>query len=751
MTGKTGVYVCRGCGIGDAVDVGSLAGAAERAGSLAGAAERAGSLAGAVERADGVATVRTSPAFCLEDSALIASDVSGGAVDRVVVAACSPRVKRDVFRFGQAPVTRVNLREHVAWSHEPGAPATQELAADLLQMGIAAAPWSRPANAYLADHERRVLVVGGGVAGMSAALAAAEVGYGVVLVERGGAMGGFAGKLHRGFPWPPAGDAPEAGERRTWEDADPAGLAAQVTAHPGITVLAPAVVTSLEGQPGRFRASVEPADGDDGLRQPQTVEIGSVVMATGWRPVEARAFARYGLGEIADVVTSIDFERMAASGQLLRPSDGRPARRVALLACDGPDDVDNLAYSGAVTDMIALKQAMYVSDLDADASAFVVYEDMDTPGQAESVYRMAQRDPSVFFVRGQVTSVDHQGASGSLMVTVGSSVLARPVVLEADLVVVSVGLRPATLAEGASEPKALNLRYLQGDKMPVWRGGFADSNFLCFPFETRRTGIYAAGGVHRLQNLTEARRDGTAAALKAVQVVEKAAKGQAVHPRVGELGYPEFFLQRCTACGRCTQECPFGALELDQARHPVLDPNRCRRCGICMGACPVQIISFPNYSVGMLSSMAKAVELPEDDEERLRILVLACENDAYPALDMAGTNRLTYPASFRVAPVRCLGSVNAIVVSDAVQRGFDGVALLGCRSGEDYQCHFIQGSELLGRRMDNVRETLDRMALEAERVQVLETSIADAHALPQVLSRFAGEIATLGPNPMKGF
>jgi quinone-modifying oxidoreductase subunit QmoB len=263
--------------------------------------------------------------------------------------------------------------------------------------------------------------------------------------------------------------------------------------------------------------------------------------------------------------------------------------------------------------------------------------------------------------------------------------------------------------------------------------------------------VYTAGCVHRSQGIAASRRDGAAAALKAIQVVERSSVGEAVHPRVGELGYPEFFMQRCTSCGRCMQECPFGALEKGDKGHPVINPNRCRRCGICMGACPVQIISFPDYSVGMLQAMQKAVKLDEDDLDKLQILVLACENDAYPALDMVGINRLTYPASCRVVPVRCLGSVNSVVVADAIQRGFDGVALLGCKSGEDYQCHFIQGSELLGRRMDNVRETIDRLALEAERVKVIETAITDARRLPAALEEFVAGIEAMGPNPMKGF
>ena len=197
---------------------------------------------------------------------------------------------------------------------------------------------------------------------------------------------------------------------------------------------------------------------------------------------------------------------------------------------------------------------------------------------------------------------------------------------------------PSTL--DAPSTGSLNLRYLQGKDLPTTKSGFAESHFLCFPYETRRTGIYAAGAVRQAMDLAGSAQDGSAAALKAIQCIEQSSAGAAVHPRVGDMSYPAFFLQKCTSCGRCTQECPFGALELDPKNRPALDPNRCRRCGICMGACPVQIISFNDYSVDMLSSMIRAVDIPEGDEEKPRILVLACENDAYPALDMAGIARL---------------------------------------------------------------------------------------------------------------
>ena len=118
---------------------------------------------------------------------------------------------------------------------------------------------------------------------------------------------------------------------------------------------------------------------------------------------------------------------------------------------------------------------------------------------------------------------------------------------------------------------------------------------------------------------------------------------------------------------------------------------------------------------------------------------------------MAGINRLNYPASVRIIPVRCLGSVNSILIADAMSRGFDGVALMGCKPGEDYQCHFIRGSDLLESRMENVKETLDRLALEAERVQVIEVEISDSDKIPRMLEELVETVKRVGLNPMKGF
>ena len=130
---------------------------------------------------------------------------------------------------------------------------------------------------------------------------------------------------------------------------------------------------------------------------------------------------------------------------------------------------------------------------------------------------------------------------------------------------------------------------------------------------------------------------------------------------------------------------------------------------------------------------------------------MACENDAYPALDMAGLNRMSYPPWFRIIPMRCLGSMNLVWIADSLSRGIDGMILLGCQHGDDYQCHFIKGSELAEIRLSKVSETLDRLALESERVRFETVSIIDYHKIPEMLTSFAETIDEVGPNPFKGW
>ncbi|ROL62236.1 hydrogenase iron-sulfur subunit, partial [Bacteroidetes/Chlorobi group bacterium ChocPot_Mid] len=350
-----------------------------------------------------------------------------------------------------------------------------------------------------------------------------------------------------------------------------------------------------------------------------------------------------------------------------------------------------------------------------------------------------------------------------------NTLLDEKITITSDMVVLATGLVPASgpdrvkvaakEEEGAEAEKVedtrdpvLNLKYIQGPELPTLHYGFPDSHYICFPYETRRTGIYAAGAVRAPMDTATAKNDAYGAALKAIQCIENIRKGTAVHPRSGDKTYPDFFFQRCTQCKRCTEECPFGALQEDVKGTPQPNPNRCRRCGICMGACPERIISFKNYSVQIVSAMIKSIYIPteeEDGEATPRIIAFMCENDAYPSLDIVARKGYKISPYIRVIPVRCLGSVSTSWIADSLSQGFDGAILFGCKYGDDYQCHFIKGSELANKRMENVQEKLKQLVLEPERVELHMLSLDEYDKLPEILNKFAKTIEDIGPNPYK--
>lgn len=755
---KSGIYLCQGCGIGDAVNVDELE-------QVAKSEFRIGHCV-------------KHKALCSEDGlAAINKDLGDGTVNGMVIAACSHRVMADKFRFDGAAVVRANLREQVAWSQPPGEEDTQMLAADQVRMGLAQlSRTDLPAPATMQDVSRTVLVVGGGVSGLSAAREAAKAGHPVLLVEKTDKLGGWATKWSALMPHRPP--------YRGVKDNDTADLVAEVTGNGKITVKTDTIVTKTSGQPGAFSVTLSTAG------QETTETVGAIVVATGWRPYDASKLGHLGYGASPDIVTAIELDAMLKAGELKRKSDGKPVKHIAFIQCAGSRDPDHLPYCSSVCCGVSIRQALQVVKADGKASAFIIYEELRTPGTAEEFYREAQA-AGVIFMKGKAAKVD----GGSMTVTYDDELLGQNVPLAGlDMIVLATGMVPNSTnpdlpaiepeksaaqlkddinpvapikvagyanGEGQSWPHIdkgipdggpiLNLQYRQGPHIPILADGFSDSHYICFPYETRRTGIYTCGPVRRPMDMAESAEDATGAVLKAIQAIEGATAGSSVHPRVGDLSFPKVGHDKCTKCRRCTVECPFGAIDEDEQGRPIINAARCRRCGTCMGACPVQTITFDNYNPQMVNTMIEANEIPDEFSEKPRILVLACENDAYPAIDMAGINRSQWSPFVRIIPVRCLGSVTLQWISTSLQKGYDGVMLLGCKSGDDYQCHFVKGSGIAKERLSKVGETLKSLMLEKERVTMEEVSIADSHRIPKVLNDFSELIGGMDPNPMKGF
>ncbi|MGL1930331.1 MAG: hydrogenase iron-sulfur subunit [Desulfotalea sp.] len=753
MDKKYCAYLCSGCGIGDALDMDALS---------------------AVVSGEMSMECKIHECLCgAEGQAFVAADIAGG-VNTVVIGACSPRVMIKEFDFGDDKITvRANLREQAVWSEvkpaegeEPHAEAAEflaETAADYMRMACTRAQKTELAEAFqLEAINKTVMVMGGGLAGLTAAKEAALAGYNVIVVEKEEKLGGKALGWRQSFP-----------SQSPWTDLEEnpvAALVADVTSNDKIEVKLSTEVARIGGSPGEFKVTFKDAgttgewdapakvtvdeqdlidkgekeDPNAGLQVYTAVNdaatvVGSVVLATGWKPADVSSYEHLGHGKIPKVVTNAEFEKLAKEGKV-------PANVAFVQSPGGKEDDSDFPYCNSVTSMVALKQAQYVCQDNEDGKAYILYQHMRTPGHMELFYKNTQLNDGIFFTKAAVTKVE-EGSDG-LVVTAEDTLLGENLELDVDMVVLAAGMVPTTATENT-----INLAYRQG---PAFSDldlfdGYADSHFICFPYETRRTGVYACGGVRKAETMDETIDDATGAALKAIQCIESADRGVAVHPRSGDATFPEFFMQRCTQCKRCTEECPFGALDDDEKGTPLPNPTRCRRCGTCMGACPERIIGFKDYNVDLIGSMVKAIDVPEDDDDRLRVVVFVCENDAYPALDMSGMRRNGLNHMVRFIPVRCLGSVNMAWVRDALSAGMDGVMLLGCTYGDDYQCHFVKGSEIANKRMENIGDTLSTLGLEPERCASEQVAITDYDKIPQIINDFVEEIVDMGPNPFKGF
>ncbi len=744
MEKKIGVYICKGCGIGESLDIEALATVANDEFS--------------------VAVCKDHDYLCSKEGAqVIKKNLQGDdAVNAVVVAACSPRVMYDVFDFGPSVVLdRVNLREHVVWTQPPGEEDTQMMAEDYLRMGITKAQDMEPLEPFQPEEEmsKRLLVVGGGLAGITASVEAARAGYEVVLVEKEAQMGGWMNKLHK--------QAPLKHPYTDLEDVDIADRIKAVEEEENVTVYTGATMEKIEGAPCLFTAHIK----QNG--KVVTEMVGAIVVATGAEPYDASKLTHLGYGECDNVITNATLEELALKGTITRPSDGRPVKSAAFILCAGSRDPDHLSYCSSTCCIESLKQAKYLRLQDEDAKAYIIYKDMRTSGHYEYFYKSIQDDDGVFLTKGEVSSVS-EDENKNVLLEVNDSLLGEKIQLKVDMLVLATGMVTTAAIgeeidlgleveeEGAAaeeevpadtiiKSNMLNLEYRQGPEAPPLHSGFPDSHFICFPYESRRTGIYYAGSVRAPLDGPSTIDDATGAALKAIQCVELTSQGMAVHPRAGDLTFPEFAMQRCTQCKRCTVECPFGAINEDEKANPLPNHTRCRRCGVCMGSCPERIISFKNYSVRIIGNMIKSINVPDEWDEKPRFIILACENDAYPALDMVGISRQQTSPWARIIPMRCLGGLNLIWVADSLSKGIDGILLLGCRHGDEYQCHFVKGSELAEVRLSKVQETLDRLVLESDRVQLIQLQISDYPELPKILEEYSEKLDEIGANPYKGF
>ena len=650
---KIGVFICH-CGenIGATIDCEKVA------------AEAA--------KFDGVAFATDYKYMCSDPGqSLIRKAIEEQKLDGVVVAACSPRMHEPTFRracseAGLNPYLceMANLREHCSWVHEKGEPTTAK-AIDIVRGLVEKVKRNKPLKPIEVPITKKALVIGGGIAGIQAALDIANCGHQVILVEKEPSIGGHMSQLSETFPTLDCSQCILTPRM------------VEVAQHPNIKLYTYAELEHLDGFIGNFKATIRlkaksvdekictgcglcttkcpqkriPSEFNAGLGLrtaiyvpfPQAVpnkpgsdkkhcnyykrgkgkicektcptgaicfdkedefvteDIGAVVVATGFNVLGTEFFPEYGYGRYKDVITGLQFERLASasgptSGEIRRPSDGTMPKKIVFIACAGSrDPAKGIHYCSKICCMYTAKHAMLYQHKVHGGESYVFYMDIRAAGKNyEEFVRRAIEDDGVNYVRGRVARVYEK--DGKLIVKgVDTLMGAKPVEIEADMVVLATA---GVSNEGAEElAQRLHVSY---DPYKF----FAEAHPKLKPVETNTAGIYVAGACQAPRDIPEtvSMASGAAAKVAALFSSDKLVREPLIAV-VNRMAPPVY--STCVGCFMCQTACPYQAIEREEIKDrggnvvktvARVNPGLCQGCGTCVAFCRSKSIDIQGYS-----------------------------------------------------------------------------------------------------------------------------------------------------------
>ncbi|MGC9400615.1 MAG: hydrogenase iron-sulfur subunit [Anaerolineae bacterium] len=619
-------------------------------------------------------------------------------ITRVVIAACSPKTHESIFkgvllRAGLNPYLLVmaNIRNMDSWVHKFDKEAATIKAMDMVDMAVDKARLLEPLEISHLPLTQRALVVGGGIAGMTAAASLARQGFATHLVEREERLGGMLRQLDHVAPTGLAARTLVETQARALEEA-------------GVHVHTGAEIETIGGVVGSFHARL--SGGED-------LTVGAVVMATGSVPYVPKEF---GYGEAPRVITNLELEKLLScklsAGEQRSTFNfelSTDVDRITFISCVGSRQGDVGCSRYCCTSMI--QQALRLREMGKQVR--VVAKDIRTYSrQAEELYEEAMRAGVQFFryddaqAPQDVIDVDG-GADGA--VEFYDHYLGQRVRIPTDLLVLTVGLRPTedNLAEQLKLSRSAD-------------GFYMELHPKLGPVETAVQGVYLAGAAQGAKDVRESMAQalaaaGKAGALLARGVIEKAPLTAQYDP------------EACIGCLKCVSVCPFNAIEQVGERGKPgavqITEAACMGCGNCAAACPVQAIDMPYFTRAQVLAQIDAAlaHAPET-----KCLVFACNWCSYAGADLAGIEKRQYPPSSRVIRTMCSARFEEAFVARAFERGAGAVLITGCRLTDDgSDCHYNYANRFTAKRFARWQKKFARKGIDPERLQLRWISAAE--------------------------
>jgi heterodisulfide reductase subunit A len=506
---------------------------------------------------------------------MIVQDIEEHDLDRVVVAACSPRMHEATFRkaleaaaLNPYLLEMANIREQCSWVHDDAAAATEKAKA-LVEGAIGRVVCHEPLERMSVDMCPNTLVIGGGIAGMTAALELADAGKRVYLVEKLERLGGNVARVDLTAPY-----LDSARDIVTF-------LVTRVSEHEHVEVMTESRVERLEGFVGNFTATIGGPNGGDS----SVVDVGSVVVCTGYKEFDAARITHYGYGKLPNVITSFELEKMLREGRI-ETKQGNVPQYVAIVHCVGSRSEEYHSYCSRVCCMTALKYAHEVKSALPKTYVSDVYVDMHAFGKGcEDFYRRSSEVKTLFLMyeRGEhpVIRKADPGDDCDMLIEVNEQLSGETVEIPADLIILMVGMEPRADVEDVA-----HLVSISTDK----DGWFIESHPKLDPVATTTDGIYIAGACQAPKDIPDTVAQARAAAAR---ILAKIARGRLTIDAV----YSEVDEDRCSGCRVCNELCPYVAIEYDEDKHRShIISALCKACGACAAACPSGAIKARHFT-----------------------------------------------------------------------------------------------------------------------------------------------------------
>ena len=752
----------------------------------------------------------------------IMTAVRDGTINRVVVAESLPKLSevnivQAVEEAGLNPylVEVIDLKDHCAWPHRETPKEATEKAKAMLLGAIERAKLLDPIEKLEFPVLKSALVIGGGIAGMQAAVDLADLGFEVHLVEKEPFLGGLAARASRFFPTDDCAiciQSPSSDVKTITHTSRKCVYRSGFSEIPNLSILANSKIVSLEGVPGNYKVTIEkkpryvdeqkcvacdlcttvcPIEVPDeynaklnnrkaiyinvpNLHPPVyvidesmckfhdcakcvevcptnaidldqkseriTLNVGSIIVATGFQEFDSSIIKEYHYDDYPDVITNLELARMIdgfgpTDGMIIRPSTRKPAKKIVFIQCVGSRDRRYNPYCSSICCMISLKHATLIKSAYPDTDITICYIDIRTTGREHEDYYEKAREMGIKFVKGRPTEISRDSETGRLIVDVEDALLRRFLELDADLVV----LAPAMVPSEGTKELAQIVRSLSRFEAFLDEDGFLkEYNAKLRPTETKLRGIYICGGATFPKDAPTTSLHAHSAALKAVKFMTT---GKIVKDQRTAVVNEEY----CGDCVFCPVTCPYGAISLvpTTEEHFVAQVSdlMCEGCGICVGTCPLNAIELRHSRPTQMLAQMKALTSVNGTSKPL-VLAICCSECGGTVVDSSGMAMMRYPANVRIMKVPCTGILQVHQFLEAFEMGAQGVMVVGCKSDG---CHYEVGSQKAEKKVELARTLLKEYGIAPERLEMLNMVFIEGNKFAEAAQTMTERLEKLGP------